>query len=68
MSLPVLDVSTYTKGGPQEQERFGQDFLKSLQAHGFVKLANHGFDRGYIDQLMEWVCILTWKYLNKRPF
>ena len=55
MSLPVLDLSKYTQGTSQEQQLFGQDLLKSLQSHGFVKLSNHGFDRECIDQLMEWV-------------
>ena len=55
MSLPVLDVLKYTQGNAQLQEQFGQDLLKSFQKYGFVKLVNHGFDQGYIDQLMDWV-------------
>lgn len=55
MSLPVLDLSIYILGGAQEQRRFSRDLLSSFQAHGFVKLINHGFDREYIDELMDWV-------------
>ena len=55
MGLPVLDVLNYTQGDAQKKEQFGQDLLQSFQKHGFVKLVNHGFDRKYIDQLMDWV-------------
>ena len=56
MSLPVLDLLNYTQGNTQEQGEFNHDLLSSLQAYGFVKLINHGFDREYIDKLMDWVC------------
>lgn len=55
MSLPVLDLYKYTRGNAQEQEQFSQDLLSSFQAHGFVKLVNHGFEPDYIDELMDWV-------------
>ena len=56
MTLPVLDLSKYTRGNTQDQRQFSQDLLSSFQAYGFVKLINHGFDREYIDELMNWVC------------
>lgn len=64
MSLPVLDLSKYTRGNAQEQGQFSRDLLSSFQAHGFVKLINHGFDREYIDQLMDWVGSLALIPLN----
>ena len=64
MSLPVLDLSKYMRGNAPEQAEFGRDLLKSLQAHGFVKLVNHGFDRNYIDELMDWVGDLERIFLN----
>ena len=64
MTLPVLDLSKYTRGNTQEQRHFSQDLLSSFQAYGFVKLINHGFDREYIDELMNWVCELAVILLN----
>ena len=55
MTLPVLDLSTYTRGSTQQQEQFSHGLLSSFQSYGFVKLVNHGFDREYIDELMDWV-------------
>lgn len=55
MTLPVLDLSVFTQGNAQERQGFGQELLASLQAHGFVKLANYGLPREYIDTLMMWV-------------
>ena len=55
MSLPVLDLLKYTRGNTQEQGQFTHDLLSSFQAYGFVKLVNYGFDREYIDELMDWV-------------
>ena len=51
----MLNLSKYTRGNPQEQEQFSQDLLSSLQAFGFVKIINHGFEPDYIDKLMSWV-------------
>ena len=66
MSLPVLDLSNYTRGNAQEQSHFSRDLLGSLQAHGFVKLINYGFDREYIDELMDWVGNLGFFLLKTR--
>ena len=55
MTLPVLDLSKYTRGSTQEQGLFSHDLLSSFQSYGFVKLVNHGFAREYIDELMNWV-------------
>ncbi|KAL8670381.1 MAG: hypothetical protein Q9168_005076 [Polycauliona sp. 1 TL-2023] len=54
MSLLVLDLSKNIQGTPAEQRQLGQDFLRGLQAHGFVKIINHGVDRRYVDSLMDW--------------
>ena len=67
MSLPVLDLSKYTLGSSQEQDQFGQELIKSFKQHGFVKLVNHGLDREYVEQLMEWVSGLPYLYFI-RPF
>ena len=64
MSLPVLDLSKYTRGKSQGQEQFNHNLLSSFQAYGFVKLINHGFDREYIDELMDWVGIRAHTLLN----
>ena len=64
MSLPVLNLSKYTRGSPQEQEQFSQDLLRSFQAYGFVKIINHGFESDYIDELMSWVGRLALVRLN----
>ena len=64
MSLPVLDLSKYARGSIQEQGEFDHDLLSSFQAYGFVKLVNHGFDREYVDKLMNWVGSLTSLRLN----
>ena len=64
MTLPVLDLSKYTRGSDQEQGHFGHALLSSFQSYGFVKLINHGFDREYIDQLMDWVGSLALIPLN----
>ena len=66
MSLPVLDLLKYTRGNAQEQGQFSRDLLRSFQAHGFVKLINHGFDRDYIDTLMGWVRNLPLTLLKRR--
>lgn len=55
MSLPVLDLSNFTRGNAREREQFSHDLLSSFQAHGFVKIINHGFEPEYIDELMGWV-------------
>ncbi|KAL8641310.1 MAG: hypothetical protein Q9228_001862 [Teloschistes exilis] len=54
MSLPVLDVSKYIQGSPSEKMQFNRELLRGFQAHGFVKLKNHGIERRYIDILMQW--------------
>lgn len=64
MTLPVLDLLKHTRGNTQEQGQFNHDLLFSFQAYGFVKLINHGFDREYIDQLMDWVSRLALILLN----
>ena len=64
MGLPVLDLLKYTRGNTQEQGQFNHDLLSSLQAYGFVKLINHGFDREYIDELMDWVGSLAFIFSN----
>lgn len=66
MTLPVLDLLKYTRGNAQEQEQFSRDLLSSFQAHGFVKIVNHGFDREYIDQLMDWVGSLALLPLDQK--
>lgn len=65
MSLPVLDLLKSTRGTVQEQDQFNHDLLSSFQAYGFVKIINHGFDREYVDTLMDWVGSLALISLNK---
>lgn len=65
MSLPVLDLSKHTRGNVQEQDQFSRDLLSSFQAHGFVKITNHGFKPDYIDKLMDWVGRLALRPLKE---
>jgi isopenicillin N synthase-like dioxygenase len=41
-ALPVLDASRFASGIPAKREAYARELLESLQAHGFVRIVNHG--------------------------
>ena len=40
--LALLDASEISNEDPTGPSTFGKQFLDSMKAHGFAKLANHG--------------------------
>ncbi len=46
--IPLIDLSHYTRGTPQERNRFVKTYGDALKEFGFVSLSNHGVDQQLI--------------------
>ena len=46
--VPLIDLSHYLRGTPQERDRFIKAFGDALKEFGFVSVKNHGVDDGLI--------------------
>ena len=59
MSLPVLDLSLFTVGGPEERQKLAYELSRCLLDNGFVKLKNHGISETMVAQMLDWVYIAS---------
>ncbi len=51
--VPLVDLSDYTHGTPNERARFVQIFGEGLREFGFVSVKNHGVDQALIRRTYE---------------
>lgn len=52
-SIPLLDLSHYTRGTPQERDTFIKSWGDGLKEFGFVSIINHGVDPEVIARTYE---------------
>ncbi|MCY4778468.1 isopenicillin N synthase family oxygenase [Sphingobacterium sp. UT-1RO-CII-1] len=55
ISIPRLDLTKYTKGGPLERQEFVESIGKAFNEIGFITITNHGLDNGLIKDLYQLV-------------
>ncbi|KAI1419152.1 hypothetical protein F5Y12DRAFT_794594 [Xylaria sp. FL1777] len=52
--IPTLDLSQFTRGNEQQRRQFSDGLLAGLISTGFVKIINHGLNRGKLDEIFTW--------------
>jgi len=57
MELPPLDLSKFLLGNELERVEFSRALIESLKKQGFVRLVNHGFPDGFIQEIFSWVSL-----------
>ena len=55
MTLPVLDLSSFTECNGSQNQQFASQLLQSLYQHGFVKIVGHGIEDSELESLFAWV-------------
>ena len=53
MNIPLLDLTDYINGTPEQRKRFSDEIGKAYNDTGFVTIANHGMTREMMDKLYE---------------
>lgn len=56
-SIPILDAACMVNGSAQERAEFGDNFLKGMVEHGFVKLVNHTVPMPVVEDTFSQVCL-----------
>lgn len=51
INIPRLDLHQYTEGSAADRKAFSDAIGKAFNETGFVTIANHGMDKGLIDEL-----------------
>jgi len=53
MNIPVVDLSLFINGTPEQKVQFAADLGKAFEEVGFVSVRNHGIDQQLIDALYQ---------------
>lgn len=53
--IMTLDYRDWTLGAQEQRQGFVEQIIESLEATGFVKLVNHGFDEQQLKEVFDLV-------------
>lgn len=67
MSLPVVDLSLFTKGNDKDREQIASELVDGFSQHGFAKIIGHGIREAEVANVFEWVRLKAIRVPLKTP-
>jgi isopenicillin N synthase-like dioxygenase len=53
--IPLVDFGGFLHGSEAERIQAARQLVKSFEAHGFVRLRNHGISKEFVNDIWRWV-------------